>query len=222
MLSRGDAVKVEKHRIVIVDDHRLFRDGIAEICDAEPDLDVVGQADNGTDAVSIVDQTNPDVVLLDVEMPDTDADDLLRRMLRSRAAPQVAILTMHDDARLVNKLMSLGAHAFISKGATRQELLTAIRSIRRDRDNAVLLISRDTVRQLEESSAGPLTARELEVLSLVAGGLRNSEIATRLYISEGTVKRHLTNIYLKLEVQSRINAVNKALAMGLLRGGPGQ
>ncbi|WP_344916671.1 response regulator transcription factor [Streptosporangium oxazolinicum] len=201
---------------MIVDDHRLFREGIAEICNNEPDLLVIGQVDNGADAVSLVGQTFPDVVLLDIEMPGTDAAETLRRLLRIHPAPQVAILTMHDDARLVNRLMTLGARAYISKGATRQELLTAIRSIRDNRDHVMLSISSETMKRLDEPTLGPLSARELEVLELVAAGFRNSQIAARLHISEGTVKRHLTNIYLKLEVDSRMNAVNKALASGML------
>lgn len=208
-----------KYRIVIVDDHRLFREGIAEICGGEPDLEIVGQADNGTAALEIIRETRPDVVLLDVAMPGPGAQDLLPRIFELKPRPLVAILTMYDDPRTVNKLMSLGAHAYISKGAARQELIAAIRSITQNRNHVVLSISRETMRQLNEGSPDLLTARELEVLELVSAGFRNSEIATQLYISEGTVKRHLTNIYLKLEVPSRISAVNKAAELGLLKGG---
>jgi len=118
--------------------------------------------------------------------------------------------------------MATGASAFISKDVTRQELLSAIRSICKDRDHVVLSISRETMRQLQGPVNGPLTARELEVLMLVAKGLQNAQIAAKLYISEGTVKRHLTNTYLKLEVRSRIRAVNKAVTLGLLTGGDGR
>jgi DNA-binding NarL/FixJ family response regulator len=204
------------NRVVIADDHQLFRDGIVEICGSEPDLEVVGQAGNGDEAIAVVRRTRPDVVLLDVQMPGPDVMDVLRELLECRPVPQVAILTVHDDPRLVGRLMAVGARAYISKGVTRQELMTAIRSIRKDRERVVLSISRDTMKRLQGNANGPLTAREIEVLTLVASGLQNSQIAARLYISEGTVKRHLTNIYLKLEVRSRIKAVNKATAMGLL------
>ena len=210
-----------KFRIVIVDDHRLFREGIAEIVDGEPDLEIVGQADNGTAALEIIRRTSPDIVLLDVAMPGTGVQDLLPQLFELSPPPLVAILTMYDDSRMVSKLMSLGAHAYISKGASREELLTAIRSIAHNRNHVMLSISRETMRQLNETSSNFLTARELEVLELVSAGFRNSEIAIQLYISEGTVKRHLTNIYLKLEVPSRIAAVNKAAELGLLKADRG-
>ncbi len=204
-------------RIVIVDDYRLFREGIAEIVNSESDLEVVGQADNGTSALEIIRQTSPDVVLLDVSMPGTSLQDLLPQILALNTPPLVAILTMYDDPRMVSKLISLGASAYISKGAAREELLTTIRSITHNRNHVTLSISRETMQQLNEGPSSFLTTREVEVLELVSAGYRNSEIAIRLYISEGTVKRHLTNIYLKLEVPSRISAVNKAAALGLLK-----
>lgn len=207
---------MSSNRVVIADDHQLFRDGIVEICASDPDLEVVGQARNGAEAVAVVRRTHPDVVLLDVEMPGTDVKEVIQELLECRPAPQVAVLSVHEDPRLVNKLMALGARAYISKGVTREELLNAIRSIGNDRDHVVLSISRDTMKRLQGGVKGPLTDRETEVLTLVAKGLQNAQIAAKLYISEGTVKRHLTNIYEKLEVRSRIRAVNKAIAMGLL------
>jgi len=204
-------------RVVIVDDHRLFREGIAEIIEGEHDLEIVGQADNGSSALEIIRQTSPDVVLLDVSMPGIGIQEMLPQLLALKFSPLVVILTMHDDPQMVSKLISLGAHAYISKGAAREELLSAIRSIAHNRNHVTLSVSRDTMRQLNEAPSSFLTAREVEVLELVSIGFRNSEIATRLYISEGTVKRHLTNIYLKLDVPSRISAVNKAVELGLLK-----
>lgn len=211
-----------RYQVVIADDHRLFRDGVAEMCDGEPDLEVVGQAGDGAEAIAVVRRTSPDVVLLDVEMPGPDVREVLRALLDCRPAPQVAVLTMHEDPGLVNEMMAAGASAFISKDVTRQELLAAVRSICKDRDHVVLSISRETMKQLQGPVNGPLTARELEVLKLVAKGLQNAQIAAKLFISAGTVKRHLTNVYLKLEVRSRIRAVNKAVALGLLTGGDGR
>lgn len=205
------------YRIVLVDDHRLFREGIAEIIEGEPDLEVVGQADNGSTGLEIVRQTTPDIVLLDVSMPGIEIHDLLPQLFALKISPLVVILTMYDDRRMVGKLISLGAHAYISKAATREELLTTVRSVAHNQNHVTLSVSRETMRQLNETPSSFLTARELEVLELVSVGLRNSEIAARLYISEGTVKRHLTNIYLKLEVTSRISAVNKAAELGLLK-----
>jgi len=203
-------------RVVIADDHTLFREGVVEICQAETELRIVGQADSGDGAIALVQETKPDVVLLDVEMPGPGPEETLGRILRDPSSPRVAILTMHDDARMVNRLLSLGAQAFISKSATREELLAAVLALRRDRDQVVLSVPKSTMSQLRKPVDGPLSARELEVLGLVARGLSNAQIATELFISEGTVKRHLTNIYLKLEVRSRMHAINKAVAMRLL------
>lgn len=203
-------------RVVIADDHTLFREGIVEICDNESDLHVVGEAAHGEAAVAQVRSTNPDVLLLDVEMPGPGAEETLERVLRVPEPPRVAVLTMHDDARMVSRLIAIGAQAYISKSSTREELLAAIRAVRNDSDRVVLSVAKGTVSRLERPAQGPLSARELEVLGLVAHGLSNAQIAGELYISEGTVKRHLTNIYLKLEVRSRMNAINKAMAMRLL------
>ncbi|MFD0856713.1 response regulator [Actinomadura adrarensis] len=206
-------------RVVIADDHTLFREGIAEICEVEDDLHVVGQADDGPGTLRLVRREDPDVVLLDVEMPGSLPEETVRQILSVPSAPCVAILTMHDDARLVSKLVAIGAQAYISKTATREELLAAIRAVRRDREHIVLSVPKRTMHRLGRPVEGPLSSRELEVLNLVARGLSNAQIAADLYISEGTVKRHLTNAYLKLDVRSRMNAVNKAVAMGLLRAG---
>ncbi|MER7394095.1 response regulator transcription factor [Streptomyces sp. NPDC000151] len=203
-------------RVVIADDHTLFREGIVEICETESDLHVVGQAEHGEEAVALVRRRSPDVVLLDVEMPGPGAEETLEQVLNVPEPPRVAVLTMHDDARMVSRLLAIGAQAYISKSSTREELLAAIRAVRRDPDRVVLSVAKETVSRLERPAQGPLSARELEVLGLVARGLSNAQIAGELYISEGTVKRHLTNIYLKLEVRSRMNAINKAVAMRLL------
>lgn len=203
-------------RLVVADDNTLFREGLAEICEIESDLHVVGKAENGDDAVTLVRRENPDVVLLDVEMPGPEPAEVLGKVLSSPSAPRVAMLSMHDDARLVRELMSTGAQAYISKSSTREELLAVIRAVSTRRDHVVLSVPKITLSRLGGPPGGPLSPRELEVLDLVAQGLSNAQIGTRLYISEGTVKRHLTNIYLKLDVPSRTNAINKAAELRLL------
>lgn len=203
-------------RLLVADDHTLFREGIVEICRTAPDLDVVAQAASGDEAVRLVRRDAPDVVLLDVEMPGQPLEQTMMEISLVPVPPRIAILTMHDDARLVGRLLSLGAQAYISKGSSREQLLAAIRAVHGQPDRAVISVPKETVRELGEPRQNPLSAREREVLGLVSQGFSNAQIAIRLHITEGTVKRHLTNTYIKLDVRSRINAVNKAKAMHLI------
>lgn len=205
--------------VLLVDDHVLFREGVAEIFAAEEDLNVVGEANNGEDALELVQREKPDIVLLDVEMPGMEAEEIIHRILRILPSTQIIILTMHDESRLVRSLLAAGARAYVVKSATRDELLSTLRTIDRDNDRVVISISRQTLEGLEKVHKGILSTRELEVITFVARGMSNAQIASHLYISEGTVKRHLTNIYAKLSVTSRVDAVNKVFAEGLIKDG---
>jgi DNA-binding NarL/FixJ family response regulator len=178
---------------------------------------VIWQAEDGDGAVALAAEERPDVVLLDVEMPGPGAEETTRRILRASPRSRVVVLTMHDEASLVRGLLGSGAHAYMIKSATRQELLAAVDALdRSDGDRAVLSVSRETLARLEGREKRLLFARELEVLSLAAVAMSNGQIASRLFISEGTVKRHLTNVYAKLGVASRVEAVNEAVAAGLV------
>jgi len=203
--------------VVIIDDHTMFRESIAEVFAQQSDLKVVGQSGEGKSGVEIVDQHSPDVVLLDVEMPGPGVNEIIEGIRRVSTASKIAILTMHEDAELVGRLMDFGVHAFISKGSSLGDLLNVVRSIANRQDRVVFSVSRDVLSGLRESGRNPLSVRETEVLMLVSEGFGNAQIAGRLFISEGTVKRHLTNIYVKLDVQSRVNAINRANELGLLR-----
>lgn len=200
----------------MVDDHTLFREGVAEIFDAEEGMQVVGEAGNGQEAIRLAAEKKPDVVLLDVEMPVMGAEQAIRRILCASPSSKILVLTMHDEPRLVRKLLTLGAHGYIVKNAIRQELIAAVSSVYRVQDRVVLSVSRDTADRLERSKRSELSSRELEVLLLIVRAMSNSQIASHLYISEGTVKRHLTNIYAKLGVFSRTDAAKKALTRGLI------
>jgi len=203
-------------KVLLVDDHALFREGVAEICDAEEDMRVVGEAQNGVEAVTLAAKETPDVVVLDVEMPVMGAEMAITRILRASPASKVLVLTMYDEPRLVRKLLALGAHGYIVKNATREELVAAIRTVYQVEDRVVLSVSRSTADRLEGAEKSMLSSRELEVLLLTARAMSNSQIASYLHISEGTVKRHLTNIYAKLGVSSRADAAKKALTSGLI------
>jgi DNA-binding NarL/FixJ family response regulator len=215
-------VRRERITVLLADDHALFREGVAEMLRAEDDLRVVGEAADGYDAVELVERELPDVVLLDVEMRGPGPEETLRRMLSASPSTRVVVLTMHDEPRLVRSLLGLGARAYVVKNATREELLATVRMVERDSDRVVLSVSRDTLERLEGRDEGLLSTRELEVLAFVATGLSNARIAAQLHIAEGTVKRHLTNVYAKLGVASRMDAVNKAVSAGLVnpRGPP--
>lgn len=203
--------------IIIIDDHAMFRESLAEFFARQPDLVVAGQSGDGKRGVEVVDQKTPDVILLDVEMPGPSVGEIIEKIRDVSPASKIAILTVHEDSELVGRLMDSGVHAFISKGSSLADLLAVIRSIASGQDRVVLSVSRDVLSGLREPGRNPLSAREMEVLTLVSEGFGNAQIAARLFISEGTVKRHLTNIYAKLDVQSRVNAINRASKLGLLR-----
>ncbi|MCH0564852.1 MULTISPECIES: response regulator transcription factor [unclassified Streptomyces] len=205
-------------RLFIIDDNVLFREGMAEICDREPDLCVVGRAASGLDAVAQVHRSRPDVVLLGSGTPGDGMEELVARLTAGPGESRLVILALHETVRTARRYLSMGAWGYISKNSTREELLAVVRTVGRSTDRAVLSMPRGVLEQLARPVASPLSGRELEVIELVAAGLSNAQIAGRLHISEGTVKRHLSNAYLKLDVRSRMAAINKAAAMGLLLG----
>lgn len=211
-MSAGD----DQIKVLLVDDHALFREGVAEIFAAEDDMRVVGEAENGLEALALSEREKPDVILLDVEMPVMGAERAIEGILRVSPSSKVLVLTMYDEPRLVRKLLALGAHAYIVKNATREELVAAVRTLHRVEDRVVLSVSRSTAHRLEGSEKGTLSVREMEVMLLAARAMSNGQIASYLHISEGTVKRHLTNIYAKLGVSSRADAAKKALTSGLI------
>lgn len=213
-------------RICLADDHTLFRDGIREMLNTDPALVVVGGASTGEDAVALTTRLRPDVLLLDVEMPGPGAAAVIRQVRFTAPQTRVIVLTMHDDPDLVHKLLQAGASAYLLKSIMRDELIAAVRSVvHRPTENVFLAVSRQTVEQLDREKTRTdgvrLTDRELQVLRLTADAMTNSQIATRLFITEATVKRHLTNIYGKLHAMSRVDAIRKATLLKLIDA-PGQ
>jgi DNA-binding NarL/FixJ family response regulator len=206
--------------VVLVDDHALFREGVAELLASEEAFRVVAQGANSAEALALVAQHRPDVVLVDVEMPGPGAPATVRRLRQEHPDTRVIVLTMHDKPELVRELLDQGASAFLVKEITRLELIAAVRSVATSRGNVVLLsVSRRTVNQLDNPPpTAVLSARELEVLQLAALAMSNAQIGKRLLITEGTVKRHLTNIYAKLGANSRVDAIRKATAARLIPG----
>jgi len=208
--------EVDQIKVLLVDDHALFREGVVEIIAAEDHMKVVGEAENGSEAIALAGRERPNVVLLDVEMPVMGAEGAIEGIRRVSPDSKVLVLTMHDEPRLVRRLLGLGADAYIVKSASREALLAAVRTVHGTEDRVVLSVSRSTASRLEGSERDNLSVRELEVLLLVARAMSNSQIASHLHISEATIKRHLTNIYAKLGVASRADAAKKALESGLI------
>ncbi len=205
--------------VVLVDDHTLFREGLAELLASDTTVRVVAQGSNGADALALVDQHHPDVVLVDVEMPGPGARATVSRLCQEHPDTRVIVLTMHDKPELVLELLDQGAAAYLVKTIARQELIAAVRSVVTTRGSILLSVSRRTINQLDKPPPDALlSARELEVLELTALAMSNAQIGKQLVIAEGTVKRHLTNIYAKLGAVSRVDAIRKATTARLIPG----
>lgn len=213
----ADVVEDTTIRVLIADDHQLFRESLAALLSVDPDVAVVAEAGSGEEAVRLARQHRPDVVLLDVEMPGAPVTRTLPELLEAGEHMRVIVLTMHEDGALARQLLVRGASAFLAKTVGYRELLSVIRSAVPDQSDVVTLsLSR---RSLAERPAAPpnlLSAREVEVLALAARAQSNQRIAGTLGISEGTVKRHLSNINVKLGATSRMDAVRRASRQHLI------
>ena len=205
--------------VVLVDDHTLFREGLTELLATDTTCHVVAQGCDGADALALVMEHHPDVVLVDVEMPGPGARATVSKLRQEHPDTRVIMLTMHDKPELAWELLDLGAAAYLVKTIARQELIAAVRSVVASPGNVLMSVSRHTITQLDKPPPTVvLSARELEVLKLAALAMSNAQIGRRLVIAEGTVKRHLTNIYAKLGAVSRVDAIRKATAARLIPG----
>ncbi len=217
--------------VLIVDDQALVRAGFRMILEAEDDIEVVGEAANGQDAVAEAVRLRPDVVLMDVRMPDVDGIEATRRLLgQDRAGTRVVMLTTFDMDEYVYDALRAGASGFLLKDVPPEQLVDGIRAVA---GGDALLAPSVTRRVIEEFVRRPpasvrtlppqlaeLTPRELEVLMLLARGLSNAEIATELYLSETTVKTHVAHVLMKLALRDRVQAVVLAYESGLVEPGP--
>ncbi|MBG0565576.1 response regulator [Actinoplanes aureus] len=206
-------------RLVVVDDHPVVRDGLRGMLGTQPDFEVVGEAAGGAEALTVVDSVRPDVVLTDLRLPEPSGGTLIRLLLERVPGVRVLVLTTHDTDSDVLPAIEAGAIGYLLKDAPREELFRAVRAAARGEtvlspSVATLLLAR--VRPRHPLTETQLSAREREVLALVAQGRTNRETAAALFISEATVKTHLLHIYAKLEVPDRASAVSAAHRRGLL------
>jgi DNA-binding NarL/FixJ family response regulator len=204
-------------RILLVDHHAIVRDCLREVLDSYADLVVVDTAATGAEGVAKSARHLPDIVLLDLELPDGEAVETVRGIRAVAPASRVIILSMSDGPGLLRRLVAEGVRGYLLRSAGRHELVAAVRSVHGDAERMVLSVSRETLARLQSGTGdADLSDREREVLELVAQALSNSQIAGRLAISEATVKRHLRNIFARLGAVSRIDAVNKAVGASLI------
>jgi DNA-binding NarL/FixJ family response regulator len=213
---------ITKTRVLLVDDHTLFRQAIREVLETDTSIEVVAEAGDSASAVRMAGTTQPDVILLDVELDGTDTSDTLARLRRAAPQAKVVILTMYDNPLLIRRLLGQGARGYLLKTITREDLIQAVHSTQRDQGWMLVSASQDSLRRLAAGRPEGLSTRECDVLALAANALTNAQIAKRLSITEGTVKRHLRNIFVKLDAVSRVDAVNKGIAASLItapRGG---
>jgi DNA-binding NarL/FixJ family response regulator len=208
-------------RVLLADDHTMFRQGLAEMLTTDENIEVVGEAKNGQEALELTKEALPDVLILDVEMPVMGAREVLEHLVGITPRPKVIIVTMFDDPRLVRELLGLGASGYLVKSASLEELLTAVHAAAKNPEEphdkeVVIVLPREALERVERGTEDKLSPRELEILLLVARGMSNRQIALALTLAEATVKRHLANLYPKLGVSSRSEATQKALSEGYI------
>ena len=208
-------------RIVVADDHPMLREGLVAVLGTQPDFEVVGEAADGEEVVRLARTLRPDVILLDLEMPKIDGVEALERLRDAGSEARAVVFTAYDtDERILGALRA-GAQGYLLKGASREEIFSAIRVVH---SGGSLLQPVVTSKLLESMSRDerreeiePLTPRELEVLALLARGQKNAEIARRLFISERTVKFHVSSLMRKLGAENRTEAVTLAAQRGLIQ-----
>jgi DNA-binding NarL/FixJ family response regulator len=213
-------------RILLVDDQTMFRDGLRVLLSTQPDFQIIGEAADGEQAIRKAAALHPDVVLMDLRMPVLDGAAATRRLRAAQPDVRVIVLTTFDEDAAIFDGLRAGATGYLLKDAPTEKLYEAIRAAARGESflqpsvasRVVAEFTRLSERSPDASQAlvDPLSTRELEILRLLAGGATNREIALQLFIAEGTVKNHVTNIFTKLDVTDRTRAAIKARELGLL------
>jgi len=205
---------MKRIRVLIADDHHMVRQGIKQILELENDIEVVSQASNGEEAVKLAREYKPDVILMDINMPGMNGLQAIEELKKDKDMYRVVVLTIHQDREYLFKTIQLGAEGYVLKDAESAVLIDAIRTVANGNAYVQPNMTNELVREFSRMSTHAkgkeeeniLTSREIEVIELIAEGLINKEIAKKLYISEKTVKNHVSNIFKKLNVSDRTQA----------------
>lgn len=223
-------MSIKEIRLVLADDHAVVRSGTRELLEQEPDLKIVGEASNGEEAVRMAQELQPDVIVMDVRMPKMSGVEATRRIKAQSPGVKVLVLTAHDDDEYVFALLQAGANGYLLKTAEIEELVRAIRMVSAGQSALAPEVTGKVVAQFTSGKSLPevlnekqevydgLTERELGILELVGKGLSNKQIGKELFISDRTVQAHLSNIFAKLGVNSRTEAVMHAVRKGWITG----
>ncbi|MCU1422092.1 MAG: LuxR family transcriptional regulator [Microbacteriaceae bacterium] len=203
-------------RVLVADDHPIVRSGIVALLEAAGDVEVVGQAANGAEAVELALSLTPDLVLMDLRMPVLDGDEATARILAAAPTVRVIVLTTYETDESILKAIEAGASGYLLKAAPQEEILAGIRSVARGEVALAPSIAALLVRRVAAPTPVKLSERETQVLALVAQGQSNPAIAKTLFLSEATVKTHLIHVFEKLGVNDRTRAVTLAMELGLL------
>ena len=222
---------MDKIRILLADDHTLIRSGIATLLQSIKDFSVVGEAEDGEDAVHKTGELRPDVIVIDLSMPKLSGIEATKIIKKRYPETNVLVLTMHENEEYVYQILKSGASGYVLKSAGKDELAAAIRAAAKGEKffspKISQLMAEGYIKRVEKGTSDsakgdvPLTRREREILALVASGLTNQQIAEQLYISPRTVDSHRTNIMQKLEIHDLANLVRYAIEHGIIKGGEG-
>ena len=213
---------MEEIKILIVDDHPVVREGIGSMLKREPDFKIVGEASNGLEAIEKVRELIPDVVLMDLRMPELDGVEAITRIRAEKPEVKFIILTTYSDDEYIFKGLAAGARAYLLKDAPRDQLFKAIRAVSQGESLIQPVVASRVLDKLAElskksPSSETLSEREIEVLGLMAKGASNKDIGDQLSITQSTVKTHITSIFQKLNVATRTEAVTTALRRGIIQ-----